>query len=86
MMGFVVTLWIALILNSFLICKPIAFKWDRTLNGQCGSPVAEEISFAAVNMIIDGMIVFLPTPIIWKLQKSVKEKIGISCMFGLGLV
>jgi len=86
MMGFVVAFWIGLVLTGFLICRPIAFNWDKTLHGQCGSTAGEEISFAIVNMIIDGMIVFLPMPVVWRLQMPVKKKISISCMFGLGLV
>lgn len=86
MMSFVVAFWIGLILTGFLICRPIAFNWDKTLDGQCGSTVGEEVSFAIVNMILDGIIVILPMPVVWRLQMPVKKKIGISCMFGLGLV
>ncbi|KAL9012582.1 MAG: hypothetical protein Q9173_002664 [Seirophora scorigena] len=85
-MGFVVAFGLSLILTGLLICKPIEFNWDKSLDGRCGSTVGEEIAFAAVNMVIDGVIVFLPTPVIWRLQMPVRKKIGVSCMFGLGLV
>lgn len=86
MMGVVVAFWTGLILTGFLICRPLAFNWDKMLDGHCGSTVGEEIGFAAVNMVIDAVIVFLPTSVVWRLQMPVRKKIGISCMFGLGLV
>lgn len=86
MMGVVVAFWLGLILSGLLICRPIAYNWDRSLDGQCGSTTAEEVGFAVANMIVDGTIVFLPIPVVWNLQMSVKRKIGISCLFGLGFV
>ncbi|KAL8650451.1 MAG: hypothetical protein Q9210_003812 [Variospora velana] len=85
-MGFVVAFGVGLIMSCLLICQPIALNWDKTLDGECGSTLGLEITFAAVNMVIDAAIVFLPTPVIWRLQMPVKRKIGVSCMFGLGLV
>lgn len=81
-----VAFWLGLILTGYLICKRLAFNLDKSLHVQRGSTVGEEIAFAAVNTIIDNMIVFLPMPVVWRLHMPVKQKIGISCMFGPGLV
>ena len=84
MFGVVAAFWTGLILTGFLICRPIAYNWDKTLRGECGSTMDEEIAFAVFNMVIDGMIVVLPMPTIWGLQMPVKTKISICCIFGLG--
>ena len=84
--GLVLAYGIGVILLFLLICKPIAYNWDKTLQGHCGSSISEGISAAAINMIIDGLIVLLPIPVVWGLQMPTPKKIGISCMFGLGLV
>ncbi|KAL9593684.1 MAG: hypothetical protein Q9219_007439 [cf. Caloplaca sp. 3 TL-2023] len=86
MIGFVAAFGIGLILTGLLICTPIAFNWDKGLQGHCGSTVDEEIYFTAVNMVIDGLIVFLPTPVVWRLQMPIKKKVMVSSMFSLGLV
>ena len=85
-MGLVLAYGIALILLFLLICRPIAYNWDKTIDGHCGSSIGEGIAAAATNMIIDGTIVLLPIKVVWRLQMPAQKKIGISCMFALGLV
>ncbi|KAI9660212.1 MAG: hypothetical protein M1831_003519 [Alyxoria varia] len=85
-LGLVVAFFIGQILTAVLICRPVALQWDKSIHGQCGSVVGQQIALAVVNMVIDAIIVALPMPVVWHLQMPVKKKIGISSMFALGLI
>lgn len=84
-MTFVAVSWLSMILSELLVCRPLGFRWDKTLNGQCGSSVDQEIAYSPVNLVADGLVVLPPLPVIWKLQMPTRKKLQISCMFGLGL-
>lgn len=40
---------------------------------------------AGLNLTLDVMVVFLPTPMLWGLQMPVRKKVLLSGMFGLGI-
>ena len=85
-MSVVAALWVGMVLTGLFICWPIGLNWDKSLEGHCGSTVAEEIAFPVVNLVVDGLVVALPAPIIWSLKLPAKKKFGISCLFGLGFM
>ncbi|KAL8925885.1 MAG: hypothetical protein Q9172_002038 [Xanthocarpia lactea] len=84
-MGFVAVFWLGFTLHGILICRPLAFRWDRTLHGHCGNSVVHEIAWSPVNLLADALVVILPLPVVWKLHLPTKKKVRISGMFGLGL-
>lgn len=78
---------IAIFFESFLLCRPFAYTWDKTISGGvCGSSTQAYLSIAVVNLIIDLFVVFLPMPVLWKLQMPVRKKMVISAILGLGLL
>jgi len=82
-----IALWVAVILESFLLCSPFEYTWNKvTVTGTCGSSTEAYLSVAIVNLIIDLSIVALPMPILWRLQMSWKKKAAISALLGLGLI
>jgi hypothetical protein len=87
----VLTLTVALlavvILQSFLLCRPFAYTWDKSIEGGvCGSSRKAYLSVAIVNLVIDLAIVFLPMPVLWTLKMTSKKKLAITFILGLGLV
>lgn len=74
------------ILMSCLLCRPISIAWDPTIQGECGDIMASVIFSASFNMFIDIWTVFLPLPIIWKLQMTKQRKWGITSSFAVGLL
>ena len=80
-----VLFWIAYVLTGFLVCRPLAFNWDKTLHGTCGNTTSQEIGSATINMVLDLSIVILPMPLLWTLQLPLKKKFMLSGIFGLGL-
>lgn len=82
-----VALIVAVIFESFLLCRPFRFTWDKTIpGGVCGSSTDAYLSIAIVNLVIDVAVVVLPMPVLWKLQMPIGKKIAISAILSLGLL
>lgn len=63
------TYFIAVMVQTFLICKPFSFNWNPTLpGGSCGNVKIADRSIGVLNFIFDLILVFLPLPMVWKLQ------------------
>ncbi|KAI2628999.1 hypothetical protein GGS21DRAFT_526924 [Xylaria nigripes] len=78
---------VAVILESFLLCRPFAYTWDKTIHGGvCGSSKLAYLSIAIVNLIIDLFVVTIPMPVVWQLQIAIQKKAIISAILAFGLV
>lgn len=44
------------------------------------------LSFSIITIFLDFILLFLPFPIVWKLQLSVKQRIAVSGLFFLGFI
>jgi hypothetical protein len=78
---------IVTIFGTIFQCRPIAAAWDFTIqNGSC-IQVRTLFLFATVfSVLTDVLLCVIPMPLIWRLKISMQDKIGISGLFGLGLV
>ncbi|KAJ5963706.1 uncharacterized protein N7479_003582 [Penicillium vulpinum] len=85
--GAIVWAWaLSIILESFLICHPVAFNWNPTLpGGGCGNRNAAFVIAGVLNMVTDFMVMALPIPYIWKLQLRIGRKIGLLVAFSIGI-
>ncbi|KAK5660023.1 hypothetical protein OQA88_13491 [Cercophora sp. LCS_1] len=68
-------------------CRPIRAMWAPVSGSQCMSQ--QEIwaigyTWTAVGMISDGLVVVLPMALVWKLTRSVVEKMLLSVLIGTG--
>ncbi|KAF2139197.1 uncharacterized protein K452DRAFT_232914, partial [Aplosporella prunicola CBS 121167] len=76
----------SIVIEGFLLCRPLAFNWDQTLpGGVCGDRNAAFVAAGALNMITDVMVLVLPIPYIWALQVPASRKFGLCLIFCLGL-
>ena len=83
----IILLWaMHIILETFLICRPLSMNWDPTPNGTCGDRNAMFVVAGASNMVTDIMVMLLPIPTIWKLHMATSRKLGIMVMFSLGIL
>ena len=76
---------------SFLVvfltnCSPVDYMWHPVPGGHCKDITIEEEVNTAINLAIDVAIVLLPIPPVWKLQMPISKKLGVSALFGIGLV
>jgi len=81
-----IVLWaISVVLETFLLCRPVAFNWDQTVKGTCGDRNTVYVSAGALNIVSDFMVLALPIPHIWDLQLPLARKLGLVVMFSLGI-
>jgi len=68
----------------------MAFTWDKTIvGGKCTSidPVIDLAYLtSAVNIITDWTCAILPAFIIWDIQMSMKMKLSVCLMLGMGVL
>ena len=67
------------------ICKPLAFKWDKTIpGGSCADLMASYKYVSIPNILTDLSILLLPLPTLYKLQMSRVRKVGLLVTFVMG--
>ncbi|KAI0467447.1 hypothetical protein F4859DRAFT_506806 [Xylaria cf. heliscus] len=65
-------------------CKPIAYMWDRSIDGTCISAPEGVIILGAANVLIDAVTVTLPIHEVIKLNISREKKLVIFGVFLIG--
>lgn len=68
------------------MCRPFEKNWNPRLNGSCGDRIPAYIAIASLDIIGDFLIMTLPMPMIWKLQSSTANKVGLTFVFALGFL
>ncbi|KAI9844190.1 MAG: hypothetical protein M1838_002293 [Thelocarpon superellum] len=76
--------WISIFVATLLLCQPIAYNWDKSIDGTCVNPNAVFISGLSINLFTDLCIVLLPIPMIWQIQINRAEKWAVLGAFILG--
>ncbi|KAH9208340.1 hypothetical protein DL95DRAFT_480514 [Leptodontidium sp. 2 PMI_412] len=84
--GIAIAWAIAVELSVFLLCRPLAYNWDHSLNGTCRGRNKAYISAGGVNVATDFMVMGLPVPYVWNLHLAWRRKVGVCIMFSLGTV
>jgi hypothetical protein len=75
------------ILIGMLICQPVQMNWiPTTPGGKCGNQVAAFSAVGIMDVAVDCIIFLLPIPMVLKLRVRPAEKIGLLCIFGLGIL
>ena len=76
--------WVSIFFATLFNCTPIAYNWDKSINGSCINPQALFLSGLAINLFTDICIVLLPIPMVWQIQINRTEKFAVSGAFILG--
>ncbi len=77
--------WLTGCLMGLLICKPVAYSWDKTIpGGYCGDIMAAYRWASLPNLITDVAMLLLPMPVIWNLHTGLSQKIGLTLTFITG--
>ncbi|KAI0410957.1 hypothetical protein F5X98DRAFT_384561 [Xylaria grammica] len=79
--------WVlAAFLEILLLCRPLAYQWDKSIpGGVCGSFFQSYYSTHIIIFITDFALALLPVPVLWKLKMEPRKKISVALMFALGL-
>ncbi|KAI0114056.1 hypothetical protein GGR51DRAFT_505380 [Nemania sp. FL0031] len=79
--------YLVTILIELLTCHPLQYYWDRSIpGGYCVNDDLLSPLSAAINVIIDLTILFIPQRVIWKLNLPFKKKLGVSVVFIAGIL
>ncbi|KAL4916652.1 hypothetical protein BDW62DRAFT_218626 [Aspergillus aurantiobrunneus] len=80
-----IALWgAAIFLACALQCRPLKSYWDHTINGSCFDSLKFIIVNQIFNVIMDFVILALPVPMIWNLQRAWQDKLALNGVFALG--
>lgn len=72
-------------LETFLVCRPFAYNWDKTIvGGKCGNQPTIYFSAGLMNLLLDIVILVLPMPMLWGLKMPLFKKIALTAVFGMG--
>uniref|UniRef100_A0A093UZX3 Rhodopsin domain-containing protein n=1 Tax=Talaromyces marneffei PM1 TaxID=1077442 RepID=A0A093UZX3_TALMA len=72
------------ILSAFLNCIPVAHFWDPAVPGHCLAYKPLWYSNAALNIMTDMTILFMPIPALVPLDLPLRQKVACCCIFALG--
>lgn len=67
-------------------CTPREKTWKMLMPGQCIDVAAATIVSGAVNLFLDLAILITPIVIVFRLQLPMRQKLGISAIFGVGIL
>ncbi|KAL8668539.1 MAG: hypothetical protein Q9168_006831, partial [Polycauliona sp. 1 TL-2023] len=83
----VVLNWIAFSFASTFQCLPVAYQWNKSIEGgHCFDILLYFRMVNVPNIITDVAMLILPMPMVWKLQTSRPRKLGLSICFLTGSV
>ena len=83
--GILVALYcVAQALVSLFQCVPIDSLWTIGKKHQCINSDLAATLFSAINVFTDFLILVLPMPQLYNLQKPLKQKLEIMAVFSLG--
>lgn len=84
-MGFVIATFVASVIAGLFQCNPIAFAWDKTIEGgTCFNVTALFYANAGLNIFQDVFIYILPMRMLWEIQIPQKQKIALIAVFAVG--
>ncbi|OTA99363.1 hypothetical protein M426DRAFT_325228 [Hypoxylon sp. CI-4A] len=77
----------AVILSAFLICQPVAFNWDKSIDGgTCGNGTISWIVTASLNMMSDLIILVMPMPYLLRLELAWPKRLFLAGSFSVGIM
>jgi hypothetical protein len=65
-----------------------ARNWEsmKIFPPKCTNAAALAAAFTSTDVVTNLVIILMPVPIIWRLQMRTKRKVGITAIFGVGLL
>ena len=76
--------WLSVFLEELLLCRPLAYSWDKSINGSCGNLPAAYLAASILNLLTDVSVLVLPIPIVLKLHLPLRSRIALIATFCMG--
>lgn len=78
-------LWgISEVLVAIFQCQPIAYQWNKALDGKCIDQLAYYRWVSVPNVIHDVFMLILPLPVVWSLRVELRQKLALTFVFLIG--
>lgn len=75
---------LVVILEVFLICRPLAVDWNPHVHGKCADQIVSYLVLEIIGLLIDFTILVTPLPLILRLDIDWRRKMSIVAMFSMG--
>lgn len=72
------------IVETFALCRPLQYTWDKTINGECTGEDPVYLIVGIVNCVIDTCILVLPMPLVFRPQMTLTKRLSVAGMFSFG--
>ena len=67
-------------------CTPIPKYWKPDEPGHCITLVRADHAYGSMNVVSDVLLFLLPLPMVWQLNLTTKEKLGVFVIFMGGIL
>ncbi|KAI0970427.1 hypothetical protein F4678DRAFT_436795 [Xylaria arbuscula] len=84
MMVFVILTGVSFTIAGIFQCSPIASAWNANIHGTCFNQAALFYANGGFNIAQDSILYVLPTPILWKMNLPLKQRIALIGVFIVG--
>ena len=87
LIGVISATWFSYSMATLFQCMPIAFTWDKTIEGgKCFNFRAFATSSSVPNIVTDVAVIFLPIRTVVALKISIGRRAGLMLIFLMGSV
>ena len=78
-------LGVSIVALAIFQCHPTAYLWNKAIHGGwCINQLACYRWISLPNIIIDVAMLVLPLPLVWRLQTSSENRVGLTVLFVVG--
>lgn len=84
MLVFIALPSLIIILVTILSCRPVAYFWNRDLEGHCLDVTALAYANSGFAVAQDLLLIILPICMLWNLNMNRRKKVLIALMFAVG--
>ena len=77
---------LVIILEIFLICRPMAVDWNASINGKCGNQIVSYVGLEILGLLLVFIIIMIPIPSIWSLRMDRARRFRILIVFSIGIL
>lgn len=69
---------------SVVQCRPIAYQWNKTIEGSCIDQLTYYRWVRVPNAIHDVVMLVMPAPVVWRLKIDIRRKVALTSVFLIG--
>lgn len=76
----------ASLLQVFLLCRPFAANWDKSILSKCGDQVVSFMVFESLGLALDVAILVYPAWRVMSLKMTLRNRLAVIFMLDAGIM